>query len=206
MSACGTGLDRRARVAQSAFRRVLEAMAHPGILASVPLTQGASLKNACLETLILMLCDSNTSFCVVGEAKRQLSLDIARLTRAKQLPPDASDFVIISADTSPEEAARCIERLAGGSILAPERSATLLLECQLLSAEQRLGATGGFCLRGPGIETNQIFFASSDIWQRTRAQRDDEFPCGIDFILYDASGTVVCVPRTSEVQALGQTG
>jgi alpha-D-ribose 1-methylphosphonate 5-triphosphate synthase subunit PhnH len=94
-----------------------------------------------------------------------------------------------------------ISELSGGSLLSPERSATVLFQCELLMYEAMDVALRGFRLRGPGIARSHVFFASSDEWYRAREARNDEFPCGIDFILFDRCGNVVCVPRTTKVEA-----
>jgi alpha-D-ribose 1-methylphosphonate 5-triphosphate synthase subunit PhnH len=202
MRAYATGEDQRSLTMQRAFRAVMDAMARPGLLRAIAPAEPALLDDPYLETLAVMLCDSACCFAVAAGQTEALSTNIALLTYARPAEPSRADFAFICADSAEEQAAQLMEALSGGSLLSPERSATVLFQCDLLMHEATAVASRGFLLCGPGIADNHVFFASSDAWHRAREGRDDEFPCGIDFILFDRCGNVVCIPRTTTVEAL----
>ena len=56
-----------------------------------------------------------------------------------------------------------------------------------------------FEVRGPGVAETNHFATDRRAWAVARAQRGDEFPCGIEIVLVDAVGNVVAIPRTSAV-------
>jgi alpha-D-ribose 1-methylphosphonate 5-triphosphate synthase subunit PhnH len=183
----------------------MHAMARPGLVRTIEAARPSVLGDPYLETLIVTLCDSRCSFTVAARQQQRLGADIALLTYARPAAPECADFALISADAPADKAFWLLGELAGGSLLAPERSATVLCQCDSLSQTALAAATCGFSLRGPGIAGNQVFFASSDAWYRARALRNDEFPCGIDIILFDRCGNLVCVPRTTVVKSIGAT-
>lgn len=58
-------------------------------------------------------------------------------------------------------------------------------------------------LRGPGVERENRFAVDRVDWLHARAQRDDEFPCGIEIVLVDPEGRVVAIPRSSSATLVG---
>jgi alpha-D-ribose 1-methylphosphonate 5-triphosphate synthase subunit PhnH len=70
----------------------------------------------------------------------------------------------------------------------PDRSATLIIECE------KLEQSGAF-LRGPGIkETNRFSLPNLEAFQRN----SELFPLGVDF-LFCAGSQVAGLPRTTKV-------
>jgi alpha-D-ribose 1-methylphosphonate 5-triphosphate synthase subunit PhnH len=181
----------------------MDAMARPGLLRAIAPAKPPTLDDPYLETLFAMLCDSHSGFVVTASRPDALAAHLALLTYARPVSPADADFALVCVDAPEGEGARLIEALSGGSLLSPERSATVLFQCELLMYEATTVATRGFRLRGPGIAGSHVFFAASDTWYQARERRDDEFPCGIDFILFDRCGNVVCVPRTTAVESFG---
>jgi len=86
------------------------------------------------------------------------------------------------------------EGFSQGSMEYPDRSATLVLQIDHLSA------SGGFCVSGPGIRGSRTVLAAplpADFMARMRANRA-LFPRGLDIIL--ASGTTLAaLPRSVHV-------
>ena len=58
-------------------------------------------------------------------------------------------------------------------------------------------------LRGPGVERENRFAVDRVDWLRARAERGDEFPCGIEIVLVDPEGRVVAIPRSSSATLVG---
>jgi alpha-D-ribose 1-methylphosphonate 5-triphosphate synthase subunit PhnH len=195
----------RIHAIQQSFRAVLDAMARPGLVRVMTPVTPTVLEDPCLETVLAMLCDSSCGFVVATHRHNELLSAVAVLTYAHPVAPAHADFALVCADVADGEAARLVNGLSGGTLLSPERSATVLFQCERLADKKTTAASCGFYLRGPGIATTHEFFASSDEWYQARICRDDEFPRGIDFILFDRCGNVVCVPRTTKVETRAKT-
>lgn len=60
-------------------------------------------------------------------------------------------------------------------------------------------------LRGPGVERENRFAVDRVDWLHARAQRGDEFPCGIEIVLVDPEGRVVAIPRSSSATLVGDS-
>lgn len=58
-------------------------------------------------------------------------------------------------------------------------------------------------LRGPGVERENRFAVDRVDWLHARAERGDEFPCGIEIVLVDPEGRVVAIPRSSSAALVG---
>jgi alpha-D-ribose 1-methylphosphonate 5-triphosphate synthase subunit PhnH len=122
-------------------------------------------------------------------------------TYAVPSAPENARFAIITKDALARQGSGFLAALGGGSDIAPELGATAIIECQALAASPQPEAGCQFRVTGPGVKTEHGFAASSDWWHTARSSRKDEFPCGIDLILVDASGNVVALPRTAQVSA-----
>jgi alpha-D-ribose 1-methylphosphonate 5-triphosphate synthase subunit PhnH len=206
MKAYANGDSSAFLVTQQAFREVTDAMARPGRVHRIPPTENPVLDNPYLETLLIMLVDSGCRFEVAASERDALIASIVMLTYAAPASPGSADFAFITACAPREQGTRLIAGLSGGSLAAPHRGATVVVECDRLA--QEAGATTRYELSvcGPGIRECHAFFVSSDGWLEAREQRCDEFPCGIDFILVDRCAHVVCIPRTTTVERRGSAG
>ncbi|MCS6969583.1 MAG: phosphonate C-P lyase system protein PhnH [Planctomycetota bacterium] len=163
------------------FRRLLAAWAEPGSVADIaPWCGGAHASLAVLACL----CDAATSFC---DADQLLSpTDRSRLA-ARPAPAGEAAFILADAARPP---AWVPER---GSLLAPERGATIVLRCQ------SLGEGAVVALRGPGIAERAALAVSGlhPAWWTARACWC-AYPLGVDFVFCDAT-RLACVPRTTTV-------
>jgi alpha-D-ribose 1-methylphosphonate 5-triphosphate synthase subunit PhnH len=185
---------------QRAFREVMDAMARPGLIHRIPPADNPTLDNPYLETLVVMLCDSGCRFSVAAQQPDVLAMDVAMRSYATPVPPEDAQFALVTADASRDEGSALLGRLSGGSLISPERGATVLFECDGLFLADGAAAPYTFVVRGPGVCGSRAFCASSDAWFEARAGRDDEFPCGIDLILVDRYGAIIGIPRTTLVE------
>ena len=55
-------------------------------------------------------------------------------------------------------------------------------------------------LLGPGIEKTAELYVSQVEWVHARAERADEYPCGIEILLVDGEGNVAALPRTTRIE------
>lgn len=168
------------------FRLLLEAWAYPGTIVELAPWCGDSdaalAVLACLADAAAALCDAHG---LLADADR------SRLGAAPA-PVHAAQFVLADAARPPDGLAPDC-----GSLLAPERGATLVLRCR------ELGAGATLALRGPGIAGTATLAVSGvhPAWWAARAAWC-RFPLGVDLVL--CAGTrLACLPRTTEVRESG---
>jgi alpha-D-ribose 1-methylphosphonate 5-triphosphate synthase subunit PhnH len=196
-------------VTQRAFREVMDALARPGQLRSVPPMPRSTLANPWLETLTQMLLDSSCTFCAAASDEAALAASLATRSSAVQVPVAQAHVAVITADASEASSTQVLCALSGGTDESPERGATAIIECAALGALTAPPKDGGnaraaqaswFCVTGPGVSGEHSFCATQPWWYEARESRGDEFPCGIDVLLIDQSGSVVGLPRTAQLR------
>lgn len=173
-----------ARDGATAFRAVLEAMARPGTIHTVAGHAAPGL-SAAASTLLLVLTDQTTPLHLAG------ALDCADLrgwiafhTGAPIVPaPDAAFALGRWTDLHP------VTRFRIGDPSYPDRSATLIVECDRLE-------NGGPRLTGPGIrDSARLSLPETAAFRANRAL----FPLGFDTILA-CGDRVAALPRTTIVE------
>lgn len=176
---------------QQTFRLLMDSFARPG---EEHMLQGerqmTGLYNATAATL-LTLVDGEVSFYV---KEPTLQREIFTWTNAKFASKEHADFIILPASSEVEEVAAAIEQSKIGTLVDPQKSATIILEMTL---EEETS----FVLRGPGIKgERQIEARFLPQWLEARAHKNREFPLGIDIICVYEDGTVFVLPRTTNIQ------
>lgn len=189
---------------QGAFRAVMDAFAHPGRPFALPRVQaGARHALAGMEEPLTLLTrlfvDQATTFCVAPGCDKRLELEIAAETHAHPASPEEAAFVIVPRAADDESLEVAVMHASAGTLLSPERGATVLIGCGLLSEGGAVSGCAQIEVSGPGVKGTGTFATDRTAWERARAWRADEFPCGIDILLCDAQGQVVGVPRTAAV-------
>lgn len=164
------------------FRTVLEAWARPGCVVNLgPWTGGSSTA----LTVLAALCDAGTTFCDV-----HLLLSKGERGRLGALPGSSAEaaFVLADATKDPGELT-----LARGTLLAPEKGATLIL------ANVAIGSGRELSLSGPGIDgsVNLRLGGIHSNWWIAR-ERWGGFPMGVDVVLCSGS-RAVCLPRHTRI-------
>ncbi|HMM62993.1 MAG TPA: phosphonate C-P lyase system protein PhnH [Mesorhizobium sp.] len=178
--------------AQAAFRAIMDAMARPATVHSVPaLVRPPAPLGRAAGAVACALIDADTPFWLddalgLAEAPRVWLGFHTGAGQAASLPQAA--FALIG---DPARMPR-LERFAQGSQDYPDRSATLILQLD--------GLTGGPALtfEGPGIDGSATLaprglpadFAGQ--WAENRAR----FPRGVDLIL-TAGDAIACLPRSA---------
>lgn len=212
--------------AQRAFRSVLDAFARPGVVHEVELApensgRPASL-DASLEQVARLFVDQAVTFCVVDSETDAVTAYLSGETRARCAPLREADFVVVPVRADARAAHEAVVEACCGTLIAPEKGATVLVGCSRLAEAPESGGVGMagdrgelgeiaeqavhvVALRGPGVRDVNSFAVDRVDWLNARAQRGDEFPCGIEIVLVDPDGHVVAVPRSASATLLGDS-
>jgi alpha-D-ribose 1-methylphosphonate 5-triphosphate synthase subunit PhnH len=178
--------------AQRAFRAVLDAMAHPGRVATLaPLDAPAPLGPA-IAAVCLTLLDLDTPVWLDPAAATAGVVAYLRFHCGAPIvdAPAAARFAVIT-DTA---AMPRLDTFEAGTDERPDLSATLVIQVAALAAGR------GARLTGPGIEreTRLEVSGAPALWPGLRANAA-RFPRGVDVVL--CSGPrLAAVPRTTRVE------
>lgn len=188
------GFDDPVRDSQRVFRRVLEAMAHPGRIVSVdaldhtppPLVPAAA-------AVLLALIDFETPLWLDAPARSSEAADWLRFHCGVPIvdEPAAARFALCTAPA----AMPALDAFDAGTDAMPDRSATLILQIEALAAD------AGTELTGPGIAQTarlDVRGGPRDFWTIVR-DNGARFPRGVDFVLA-AGARLVALPRTVRVE------
>ena len=181
----GGGFADPAIQASYGFRALLDAMARPGRIVAVAGAAPPAPVSVAAGVAVLVLTDSTTPVHLAGplncEAVRSW---VAFHTGAPVVGPEAAQFAL-----GRWEDLRPVDRFAQGEPAYPDRSATLIVEMERLSAE-------GHRLTGPGLETEaRLSLPEAAAFQANRAL----FPLGFDTIL-TCGDRLAALPRSTRVE------
>lgn len=195
---------------QRAFRCVMRACSRPGLVGRIGAFDAQSALDPYFETLTRLVVDQAVSFSCVGDEACRVASYLKLQTHSSEAAPDRADFVLV-----PETESACtqqvISQACGGTLVAPERGASVIVALRALGGrplpgesepEQDDDACHRIVVSGPGVDGEETFMASDIAWALARAARADEYPCGIDVYLVDAKGRVVVVPRTTRIESI----
>jgi len=173
-----------ARQAAHAFRSVMEAMARPGQLREIAGAAPPKPLSVAAGSVILTLCDTDTPVYLAGDVDCDAVRDwIAFHTGAPLVGPSQSMFAVGAWHTLLPLSAYPL-----GTSQYPDRSATLIVEMEALSAT-------GAMLSGPGIrESAALSLPEAEAFAANRKH----FPRGLDFI-FTSGSTLAALPRTTRV-------
>lgn len=184
LDALSGGFSEPAIQSAHAFRSVMEAMARPGTVQPIAGAQPPAPLSRAAGAVLLTLCDTDTPVFLAGDADCDAVRKwLAFHTGAPCTGPSHCMFAVGAWDDLMPLSAYPI-----GTAQYPDRSATLIVECEELEAS---GAT----LTGPGIaKSAALSLPDIGSFQANHAL----FPLGLDFIL-TAGDEVAALPRTTEV-------
>lgn len=167
-----------------AFRQVMEAMARPGTIHDIEGAQPPEGLSMAAGAVVLTLCDRDTPVHLSGASDCDaVRAWLAFHTGAPLVGPSHCMFAI-----GDWQALAPLSSYPVGSPQYPDRSATLIVECDRLEA-------AGAVLSGPGIRTKAAL--SLPEVETFRANRT-LFPLGLDFIL-TCNSQLAALPRSTEV-------
>jgi len=182
---------------QRIFRSLLDAMANPGRIITLPkigIETPAANKYPLL--LLMTLLDHEASFCVMGGDQTQVTEYLKTNTGSKESGLGNSDFILVYGGSS----CGLIQGARVGTLEYPDESATVIYDIDSIGA----GEMGVLLeLSGPGIAGKRKVGASgieqTEI-EDVLAMRD--YPLGLDLIFSDIAGRIVCIPRSTTVEVI----
>ncbi|MDU1908296.1 MAG: phosphonate C-P lyase system protein PhnH, partial [Eggerthella sp.] len=187
------------------------AFAHPGTvhrLVPAPENPASPVAlDASLELVVRLFVDQAVTFCVADSESDAVAVYLTSETHARRAPLRDADFVVVPARADAQTASEAVAEACRGTLVSPEKGATLLMGCARLAGVPESGevtepAVHVVALQGPGVERENRFAVDRVDWLRARDARGDEFPCGIEIVLVDPEGRIAAVPRSSSARRL----
>ncbi|WP_018688561.1 phosphonate C-P lyase system protein PhnH [Ahrensia kielensis] len=180
--------------AQNVFNAVMNAMARPGTVTSLPAL--ASAPEPVFDTaaaIIAALCDADTLLWLDEVSSQSSALrDWITFQTAAPITTQKADaqFALLTDTKMPLD----IAQFAQGSQEYPDRSCTLIIQVDDISK------AAGLSLSGPGIKDTADLHVQGlpELFLEQWQQNKSRFPCGVDVILVSAS-SLVCLPRTTNI-------
>src|SRR5262245_31340111 len=192
------GLADNVLSAQSTFRAIMDAMAHPGSVHQVKTAVGAPppLMRAS-AALALTLFDHDTPIWL--DQRLSEASEVANWLKFHSGAPVVTDPSVASFAVIADGAALPdLDSFSFGTAESPDRSTTLILQVESLTQGHP------YELRGPGINGAVVLWAMvepKDLFERL-AESAVLFPRGIDVVLV-AGEEIVAIPRTIRLVASG---
>ncbi len=184
---------------QRAYRKTVDSMSQPGLISSIK-AQGdqVDLEIDCFKSTIvlaLMLFDNEVTFKVISEREAEITKLLNQLTYAKATEAQIADFILVLHDAGPLDLEKALIAAYPGDLMDPHKSATIIVEVDALSNERYLALTG------PGIDReSHVKVQTTGNWVDLRAEKNSEYPLGIDLIFTDSAHNLLCIPRTSQIK------
>jgi alpha-D-ribose 1-methylphosphonate 5-triphosphate synthase subunit PhnH len=182
---------------QAVFRELMSATASPGSVRDI----GKRAERIDIETILpkpllavgLTLLDAETVFCLRSAERGSGEAELARMTSSRSGAVEEADYVFVIG--SGEEWARALSESRAGTLVDPQLGATLVVMAETIAEG------GGLRLSGPGVEPGaSLGIAPGGSWLAARAEKNREYPLGVDMILIDPEGRIVALPRTTLVE------
>lgn len=179
--------------AQQSFRRLLKAMSEPGVIVALhSLHQGWTPLNVASTSVLLTLADNDTPVWISEALNNETTAQNARFHTNAPLAqtPETAQFAVADVSISGEQ----LNALAQGTDVAPDTSATLILQVSSLSGGRMLRLTGA------GIQEERMIAPQlPDCVIHELTERPHPFPLGIDLIL-TCGERLLAIPRTTHVE------
>jgi alpha-D-ribose 1-methylphosphonate 5-triphosphate synthase subunit PhnH len=182
--------------AQASFRAIMDAMANPGRITSLPVTPDAPTSLApALAAAALTLIDQDTPVFLdrrfAGDREVAACLCFHSGCRFVDDPAWAAFALIGDPENAPD-----LGSFAQGTLEYPDRSTTLLLQVERLDGE------GTLRLSGPGIAGTRNLGAETlpATFREQLAANRDRFPQGVDLLLC-CGDRLAGLPRSTRVEA-----
>lgn len=183
---------------QRAYRKLIDSISKPGTMVSLyeesrKLDSVANCNRSIL-VLMLMLLDAEVTFHILGGETQNISRYINQLTYSKVVPLEEADFIYVLEGADSEEIEGAIIRCKIGDLVNPHLSATLIIEVEKISNHRDL------VLSGPGIKGEKYISISGETdWVKLRAEKNIEYPLGIEMYFVDKNYNLLALPRTTKI-------
>ncbi|MBJ3815769.1 phosphonate C-P lyase system protein PhnH [Shimwellia pseudoproteus] len=179
--------------AQHCFRRLLKALSEPGVIVGLhPLQQGWQPLDIATTSTLLTLVDGDTPVWLSPALGHDILSQNLRFHTGAPLCEQPADalFAVADSQITPSQLAD----LNRGSALAPEQSATLILQLASLSGGRMLRLTGA------GIQEERMIAPRlPGCVLAALTERAHPFPLGLDLLL-TCGERVLAIPRTTHVE------
>jgi alpha-D-ribose 1-methylphosphonate 5-triphosphate synthase subunit PhnH len=179
---------------QSAFRIIMDAMAHPASVMSLPdLTQPPAPMFPSSAAVLCTLADGDTPVWLDARAAECAALYewLIFQTGAPMAhgPAEAGFALVVEPAAMPR-----LSAFAQGTQDYPDRSTTLILQVSSLEGGRPM------TFAGPGIRDTATIAPKSlpADFERQWLENRKRFPCGVD-IVFAAPGSIACLPRSSRI-------
>ena len=180
---------------QEDFRVVLHCMSNPG---SIQQLDGAidSFPGVSKTSVLIgfSLLDSNTTF--YQNYDEDLDKYFILNTSSAARSANEADFLFLNGSKSKKEE---IEDAKEGMSEYPEGGAFLIIEVKKIS-DRSFSKSLEVVLKGPGVKDTcsiHIGGLKKELLQAIQ-EKNIEYPLGVDTILTDESGKLVCIPRSNQ--------
>lgn len=185
---------------QSAYRKVVDSLSRPGTVSDVS-EEAAKVDfyTGCFPStvlLALMLLDTEVTFKVFSNDEEEVTKRINQLTYAKAVEAEKADFIFVLHNAASSQVETAFRSAKTGSLMNPHESAMLIIE-----TEKRANSVTQLVLTGPGIDTeHKTEISAADMWLDLRAERNSEYPLGVDILVSGADHTLLCLPRSTKIR------
>lgn len=179
--------------AQHSFRRLLKAMSEPGVIVSLQqLKYGWQPLCVATTSVLLTLADNDTPVWLSASVDNDLARQNLRFHTNAPLveQPQQAVYAVTDSAISAEQ----LNALSAGTAVAPETSATLIVQVPSLSGGRMLRLTGA------GIADERMVAPQlPECLIHELTERPHPFPLGIDLIL-TCGDRLLAIPRTTHVE------
>lgn len=187
---------------QEVFRTILHCMSRPGTIKSIG--EGGEQeehRGFCSKSILLSavtLLDAEVRFHVIGENAASIEALFSAHTLSKVTDLHKADYIFIMQDDQQQFLHDVFTKAKKGTLVDPQKSATVIIETESLANEHNL------VLEGPGIANKEnVEITGSEYWMDARAEVNKEYPLGVDMILIDRQSNLMCLPRTTIIHDRG---
>lgn len=181
--------------AQAVFRKLLDAVANPGVIKNIQEEAGKFEKGyPPLLALGCTLLDNEEKMYV--EKNPRLSAELRSLTLVQESGLDEADYIFLSSEMNYGSMEEILKNAKHGTYADPQRSATLLVLCKSIKGEDKL------TLEGPGVKGSITIKVLPYIRKvmEMRENLDIEYPLGIDLVFTDEMGNLLGIPRLIRIK------
>lgn len=184
---------------QRAYRKMVDSMSRPGWISDMT----AEVEKADAEwgglpatwVLALMLLDTEVTFSIYSRREHELTRLLNQLTFATRTEPEKADYIFVLHDANEGDLLKALHGAKVGTLQEPHGSATLIVESAELSGDFELS------LKGPGIEDESfVRIPLTPGWLKARAEKNAEYPLGLDMLVVDENNKLLCLPRTTQIE------
>ncbi|MDH6374061.1 alpha-D-ribose 1-methylphosphonate 5-triphosphate synthase subunit PhnH [Paenibacillus sp. PastF-3] len=182
---------------QSVYRKLVHSMSRPGTITNLS-EEAEKLDNQGVfpstQLIARTLLDTEVTFSIVSSRAAEITSLFSQMTYAKEAAIEAADYIFVLEDAVSGAWLETIQAAKVGELIDPHAAATIIFEVEDLF--------GGTTLRlsGPGILTTaSIAMNMREDWVELRADRNSEFPLGVDLLFTDVDHRVLALPRTTQV-------